>query len=148
MASSLLADKAFVFPDVNGAHCWHAVRVYMRCRLRAPESVVERWGSLMHMLWDSVGGWQPHRIVSLLFMRQSQFLDKPHLKKLIANEIARKFLRSDAMNPYQATRYAWEEESEEEESNAGDVRVVRTSLQRAVILKSGGARKLAQSVFC
>ena len=135
LASSLLADKAFVFPDVEGAHCWHAVRVYMRCRLKAPESVVERWGSLMHVLWDSIGGWQPHRIASRLFMRQSQFLDKPSLKKLLANEIARKLLHNDAMNPYHLARYAWEEDSEEEESDASDVRVLRTSLRESSISK-------------
>jgi hypothetical protein len=129
LASSLLADKTFVFPDRSGAHCWHAVRAYMRCRLKAPESVCERWGSLMHMLWDSVGGWQPHRIVARLFMRESQFQDQPAANKVIGDEIARKLYHCDVMNPYAGARYAQEEDSEDEESDADDARVVRTSLR-------------------
>ena len=106
LASSLLKDKRFVLPDEDGAHCWHAVRVYMRSRMKAPESVCERWGSLLHCLWDSVAGWQPHRVVSRLFVRQSRFLEQPAVYELLVNEIARKLYRSDGMNPYCGDRYA------------------------------------------
>ena len=129
LASSLLTDKTFVFPDTSGAHCWHVVRVFMRCRLKAPESVCERWGSLMHMLWDSVGGWQPHRIVSRLFMRESRLLHQPAAYKLIVDEIARKLYHVNVMKPYFNARHALEEDSEDEESDADDARVVRTSLR-------------------
>ena len=106
--SSLLKDKRFVLPDKHGAHCWHAVRVYMRSRLKAPESVCERWGSLMHSLWDSVAGWQPHRMVSRLCIRQSRFLDQPAVYEMLVHEIARKLYHCDGMNPYCTDRYAWE----------------------------------------
>ena len=129
LASSLLKDKRFVLPDEHGAHCWHAVRVYMRSRLKAPESVCERWGSLMHSLWDSVAGWQPHRIVSRLFMRQSRFLDQPAVYELLVHEITRKLYRCDGMNPYCTDRYAWEGYAEYEESDADDAEIVRTSLR-------------------
>ena len=68
LTPSLLKDKWFVLPDKHGAHCWHAARGYMRSRLKAPESVCGRWGALVHSLWGSVAGWQPHRMVSRLFM--------------------------------------------------------------------------------
>ena len=115
LASSLLKDKRFVLPDEDGAHCWHAVRVYMRSRMKAPESVCEHWGSLMHSLWDSVAGWQPHRMVSRLFMRQSPFLDQPAVYELLVNEITRKLYHSDGMNPYFTGRYAWEGYADNEE---------------------------------
>ena len=131
LASSLVSDKSLVFPDGSGDHCWHAVRVYLRARLKAPESVCERWGSLMHMLWDSVGGWQPHRIVSRLFMRESQFLNQPAVEKSIVEEIAAKLYHSSGMNPYVAARYVTDEVSDsEDEESADDVaRVLRTSLR-------------------
>ena len=132
LASSLLADKTFTFPDKSGAHCWHAVRVYMRSRLKAPESVCERWGSLMHMLWDSVGGWQPHRIVSRLFMRESQFLDIPAAHKSVVDEIARKLHYCNDMNPFVGARYAaGSEDSEDEEYDAFDAQLVRCSLRES-----------------
>ena len=129
LASSLLTDRTFVFLGRYGDHCWHAVRVYMRCRLKAPESVCERWGSLMHMLWDSVSGWQPHRIVSRLFMRQSRFLDQPAANKLIVHGIARKLYHCDGMNPYVGARYAREGYSEDEQSDVDDAEIVPISLR-------------------
>ncbi len=74
LVSSLFGESEFVLPvseagpsqlhafskAQSGDHCWHALRTYMHSRVKAPESVVERWGSLMHMLWDDVCGWQPH----------------------------------------------------------------------------------------
>ena len=129
LASSLWTDKTLVFPDIKKNHCWHIVRLYMRCRLKAPESVCERWGSLMHMLWDSVCGWQPHRIVSRLFMRESRFLDQPASKQMIVDEIARKLYYCNSLNPYSGTRYSREEDSEGQESDSGDMQMVRSSLR-------------------
>ena len=83
----------------------------------------------MHMLWDSVGGWQPHRIVSRLFMRQSRFLDQPAANKLIVHEIARKLYHCDGMNPYAGARYAREGYSEDEESDVDDAEIVPISLR-------------------
>ena len=69
----------------------------------------------MHSLWDSVAGWQPHRMVSRLFMRQSPFLDQPAVYELLVNEITRKLYHSDGMNPYFTGRYAWEGYADNEE---------------------------------
>ena len=72
IASVMFGDRGIVFPSADGAHCWFAVRVYMRCRLmRAPESGCERWGSLLHDLWDANAGWKPHRMVSRLLLREA-----------------------------------------------------------------------------
>ena len=45
----------------------------MRKHLKAPESGCERWGSLLHSLWDSVSGWGPDRMVSRLLIREAGF---------------------------------------------------------------------------
>ena len=40
-------------PGDDGAHCYHAVRLVHRVRLlRAVDSCCERWGSMIHQLWD------------------------------------------------------------------------------------------------
>ena len=99
LLSSLVTDKSFVFPDQYGDHCYHAVRIYMRSRLKAPESVCERWGSLMHMLWDQVCGWQPHRIVHRLFIRESTVPNQPALWAMIMEEIAARLYQEHG-SPY------------------------------------------------
>ena len=73
IASLMFGDRRIIFPDDgDDSHCWFAVRVYMRCRLmRAPESGCERWGSLLHDLWDANAGWKPHRMVSRLLLREA-----------------------------------------------------------------------------
>ena len=77
IAAALLSDFDFVKPSRSkegNRHCWHALRVYMRTRMmRAPESGCERWGSLMHALCHPVAGWNPHRIVSRLLIREAIF---------------------------------------------------------------------------
>ena len=100
LASSLLSDRSLIFPDDAGNHCWHAARIYMRSRLKAPEAVCERWGSLMHMLWNSIGGWQAHRIVSRLFMREAAALERPAARRKIKEEIAAELRRGSNWNPY------------------------------------------------
>ena len=132
LASSLLKDKSLVFPDEHGAHCWHAVHVYMRSRLKAPESVCERWGSLMHSLWDSVAGWQPRSMVSRLFMRQSPVLDQPAVYELFVREVTKQLYHCGGMNPYRMDRYSWEGYAEDEEYDAADAELVRTSLRENV----------------
>lgn len=77
IAATLLSDPTFAAPapdDQSMGHCWHALRVYMRSRMmKAPESGCERWGSLLHSLWDSVSGWGPDRMVSRLLIREAGF---------------------------------------------------------------------------
>lgn len=72
VAASILSETAFAFPDSSGSHCWHVLRVYLRSRMaRAPESGCERWGSFLHSLWDPVAGWEPHRMVSRLLIKEA-----------------------------------------------------------------------------
>ncbi len=61
-------------PAAGPQHAWHAVRVHHRARLlRCNEATVERWGSQLHMLWDSVSGMPAQRMVSRLFVRAAGF---------------------------------------------------------------------------
>ena len=100
IATSLHTAKAFVCPKATGAHCWHAVRLYHRSRsMRAPESACERWGSLMHALWDSVAGWQPHRVISRLFLRDTRLMGSSHEDAVVA-EIASALANQRGMDPY------------------------------------------------
>ena len=131
LVSSLHSEKSLVFPDSSGAHCWHVVRAYLRDRRKSPESICERWGSLMHMLWDSVGGWQPHRIVARLFMRESRFLDRPASRKSIEAEIA-SFIYHKKGSPYVGARFAREDSSEEGESGDDLLLGVRAKLREDV----------------
>jgi hypothetical protein len=62
-------------------------------------------------------------------MRESRLLHQPAAYKLIVDEIARKLYHVNVMKPYFNARHAWEEDSEDEESDADDARVVRTSLR-------------------
>ena len=83
----------------------------------------------MHSLLDSVAGWQPHRVVARLFVRQSRFMDQPALREMLEREIAIKLYRSEGMNPHCGDRYAREEYAEDEESDAVDVEITRASLR-------------------
>ena len=121
LASSLHSDKSLVFPDTQGRHCWHAVRVYLRSRLRSPESVCERWGSLMHMLWDSVCGWGPHRVVSRLFIRESEFIAAPSSRNVIVKEVADFLFHRKGMNPYLSARFSRDDSGESEEESDDDI---------------------------
>ena len=100
VAASMLGDKLFTSPDSFGAHCWHAVQVFHWSRMmRGPESSCERWGSLMHCLWDSVAGWGPHRIVSRLFIRESGFQGSA-CDEAVIHEITLALRDRHGMDPY------------------------------------------------
>ena len=99
LAASLHEDKSFVFPDASGSHCWHAVRLYLRCRARAPESACERWGSLLHDIWDDVAGWQAHRVVFRLFLRAVNFMQSEWKETAIA-EISSALYHKYGLRPY------------------------------------------------
>ena len=55
-----------------GGHCWHAVFVHhcSRCCV-GPDASLERWFSLIHMIWDSGSNLSPDRVVSRLFLRDA-----------------------------------------------------------------------------
>ena len=100
IASALMTNRRMVFPDKSGNHCWHAVRVYLRSRMqRAPESGVERWGSLLHDLWDVKAGWHPARMVSRLHIREAGVQGSSTDENLV-HEIALLLHMSRNMNPF------------------------------------------------
>ncbi len=100
IAAALFTDQSFVIPDSSGIHCWHAVRTYMRARLqRAPESECERWGSLLHDLWDEVSGWEPHRMVSRLLIREAG-LDGSPQREDVVSELAEALLAWRGKTPF------------------------------------------------
>jgi hypothetical protein len=100
IASTMMTDRRMVFPDKHGRHCWHAVRVYLRTRMqRAPESGVERWGSLLHDLWDVKAGWHPARMVSRLHIREAGVQGSATDENLV-HEIALFLHMSRNMNPF------------------------------------------------
>ena len=100
VADSILGDKFFTSPDSKGLHCWHVVRVFHRSRMmRGAESSCERWGSLMHSLWDSVAGWGPHRIVSRLFIREAG-LQGSACDEAVVHEIALALRDRLGLDPY------------------------------------------------
>lgn len=54
-------------------HCWHAARIHHRLRcFNSAESCCERWGSLMHGLWDDSQNLEPSRLVDRLFLKEAQ----------------------------------------------------------------------------
>eukprot|EP00974_Lingulodinium_polyedra_P101703 9850455-Lingulodinium_polyedra.AAC.1 len=67
--------------------------------MRGPESACERWGSLMHSLWDDVAGWSPHRIVSRLFVRESGPRGAPKDAPVV-REIALALRDKDGVDPF------------------------------------------------
>ena len=101
LGASLDTVQDFNLPDDRGVHCWHSVRMHHRCRLlRANESPCERWGSLVHMLWDSYAGWQPHRVVARLFIREAGFACRgDELSEGVVREIARS-LSDEGARPF------------------------------------------------
>ena len=99
LAAPLLTNTFFTLPR-EGTHCWHAVRVFLRARMmRGPESACERWGSLMHSLWDGVAGWSPHRIVSRLFVREAGLRGAPQ-DVAVVREIALALRDREGMDPF------------------------------------------------
>ena len=136
LVSSLFGETDFALPfaeagaaqihvhplAVSGDHCWHALRTYMRSRIKAPESVVERWGSLLHMLWDDVCGWQPHRLVTRLFLRASPSIRDDAILDRIVNAIASHLYYVEKLRPFRTPRLEREKKKAELEvsSDSGE----------------------------
>ena len=64
--------------------------------MRSPEASCERWGSLIHMLWDGISGWQPHRVVSRLLIREAGL----YCDEAVVREIALCLRDRRGMDPY------------------------------------------------
>ena len=94
-------DPFFTHPNGSAPHCWHAVLVHLKARLtRAVESGCERWGSLIHTLWDSVAGWQPQRMVARLFIREAFPGGEGGPSEDVVHEIAQWMLWKGTHDPF------------------------------------------------
>jgi hypothetical protein len=87
--ASLVADRRFSAPGKGGDHCYHACRLVHRVRLmRAMESCCERWGSVVHQLWDGNSPWRPNRIAGRLQLREAGFAEDTAEREAVVAEIA------------------------------------------------------------
>ena len=79
-------------PEINrqnqvGEHCWHACDLHHVCRFLHPrESACERWGSLIHGLYESDQNYPPWRMASRLFLREAGlgFVGRPEDEDFIS----------------------------------------------------------------
>ena len=79
-------------PEINrqnqvGEHCWHACDLHHVCRFLHPrESACERWGSLIHRLYESDQNYPPWRVASRLFLREAGlgFVGRPGDEEFIS----------------------------------------------------------------
>ncbi len=72
-------DPSAVSASLDGEHafamggCWHAVRLHHRCRcFGSVESCCERYGSLLHSLFDAGQHLSPGQLVARLHLREGQ----------------------------------------------------------------------------
>ena len=79
VAAFLDSDRKLLLPRVEAqtrrnakGHCWHAVFVHhcSRCCV-GPDAALERWFSLIHMVWDSATNLSPDRIVNRLLLKDA-----------------------------------------------------------------------------
>ena len=79
-------------PEINrqnqaGEHCWHACDLHHLCRFLHPrESACERWGSLIHRLYESDQNYPPWRMAARLFLREAGlgFVGRPEDEDFIS----------------------------------------------------------------
>ena len=72
VAASLDLDLRFSAPGAGNRHAWHAVRLHHRMRhVRGVEAACERWGSMLHTLWDDIAGMRAGRLTTRLLLRES-----------------------------------------------------------------------------
>ena len=71
--AALDVDKSLNAPRGRGAwHCWNAAVLAHMCRLQLPsEAPCERWGSLLHNLYDPMQGIPPERSACRLFLKEA-----------------------------------------------------------------------------
>ncbi len=100
LEAALATLPHFAAPGEDGAHCYHAVRLVHRVRLlRAVESCCERWGSIIHQLWDGNNMWHPMRIAGRLLLRDAGLAEVSSASEGMVAEIT-DFLSKEGMDPF------------------------------------------------
>ena len=91
----------FTAANADGSHCYHAVRLVHRVRLlRAVESCCERWGPIIHQLWDGNVVWHPSRIAGRLLMREAGLAKSSPTTEAVVSEVARFLAERRGKNPF------------------------------------------------
>jgi hypothetical protein len=74
VSASIDTDPTITAPKLGQLiHCWHAARVHHRCRcFGSAESCCERWGSLLHQLFDTDNSLGAGRLVNRLHLREAK----------------------------------------------------------------------------
>ena len=100
LEAALATLPKFTAPGVDGAHCYHAVRLVHRVRLlRAVDSCCERWGSMIHQLWDGNNMWHPMRIAGRLLLRDAGLAEHTPAAEGVVAEVSH-FLGTRGMDPF------------------------------------------------
>ena len=100
LEAALATLPKFTAPGVDGAHCYHAVRLVHRVRLlRAVDSCCERWGSMIHQLWDGNNMWHPMRIAGRLLLRDAGLAEHTPAAEGVVAEVSH-FLSTRGMDPF------------------------------------------------
>ena len=72
ISAAIDTDPYFSRMDTYGQHCYHACDANHFCRfIHPPEAVCERWGSILHQLYDDEQNLPPWRLAARLFLRES-----------------------------------------------------------------------------
>ena len=101
LEASLSSCTKFTAANADGSHCYHAVRLVHRVRLlRAVESCCERWGSIIHQLWDGNVVWHPSRIAGRLLMREAGLAKSSPTTEAVVSEVARFLAERRGKNPF------------------------------------------------
>ncbi len=147
LLATLEADPFFtrpgIFAGIEESHAWHAVRIVHRTRLmRGRDATCERWGSLLHQLFDA-NPTKPHRYVARLFVRESGLGgDVSGAQDAVIEEITRFMFEELHKNPFcvrGSKRQRPHEAGKDLEEDAEDV---RKGLRRHAMLE------LAAEVAC
>ena len=101
LEASLAACPSCTTAEARGGHCYHAARLVHRVRLlRAMESCCERWGSIIHQLWDGSVAWHPSRIAARSLMREGGLAENTPTTEAAVEAIASHFADDLQMNPF------------------------------------------------
>ena len=82
-------------------HCWHVVRLVHRMRLlRGQEACCERWGSLLHQLWDASSHWNAGTVAGRLQLREAGLAQNTRSTEAVVQHIVTHLTNVHNMNPF------------------------------------------------